>query len=116
MLFQLCNLSFLVVSDCQTLKKSCSIESRNDQILKNEGEHETKFYLRIFYSTHVWMAEWNKYLTSNPVMVSALSSVPTEGNFEPLSDASFCFETAEHVIYFNMYMLHGTVRLDHHPV
>ena len=39
----------LKVSDFQILIKSCFIESRNDP--KNEVVHETKFSLKISYST-----------------------------------------------------------------
>ena len=49
--------------------------------LKSEVEHETKFYLLIFYSTHVWMAKWNRHLTFRPLMVGIVSSIPTGGNF-----------------------------------
>ena len=43
---------------------------------KSEVNHETKFYLRIFYSTHVF-----RHLASNPLVVGIVSSIPTEGNF-----------------------------------
>ena len=43
----------LTLSDLQILMKSCSIESRNDPSPKNEVVHETKFSLKISYSTHV---------------------------------------------------------------
>ena len=69
----------LPVSDFQTFIKSCSIESRNDPSPKSEVEHETKFTLRIFYSTHVWVAEW--HLPYNPVIADVVSSITTEGNF-----------------------------------
>ena len=42
----------LAVSDFQILIKSCSIESRNDPSPKSEVVHETKFSLKISYSTH----------------------------------------------------------------
>ena len=48
---------------------------------KSEVEHETKFSLRIFYSTNVWVAEWLRHLPSNSLMVGVVSSVPTGGNF-----------------------------------
>ena len=41
------------VSDFQILVKSQSIESRSDQSPKSEVMHETKFSLKISYSTHV---------------------------------------------------------------
>ena len=50
-----------------------AIESRNNPSSKSEVVHETKFSLRIFYSTHVWVAEWNRHLTSNPLMASVVS-------------------------------------------
>ena len=57
----------LTVSDCET-----RIEYRNDPSPKHEMVHETKFSLRIFYSKHVWVAEWNRHLTSNPLMMLVL--------------------------------------------
>ena len=50
--------------------KSCSIESTYDP----------KFSSRIFYSTHVWVAESSRHLPSNPLMVGVVSSIPTGGN------------------------------------
>ena len=38
---------------CSDPKKSCCIESRNDPSPKSEVMHETKFSLKISYSTHV---------------------------------------------------------------
>ena len=52
-------------------------ESRNDPSPKSEVEHETKFSLKIFYSTHVWVVEWNRHLPSNPLAASVVSLVPT---------------------------------------
>ena len=46
----------LTVSDFQILIKSCSIESRNDVSPKSEVVHETKFSLKISYSTHACLA------------------------------------------------------------
>ena len=37
--------------------------------------------LRIFFSTHVWVAECNRYLPCNSWMVGVVSSIPTGGNF-----------------------------------
>ena len=72
----------LPVPDCQTLTKSCSIESRNDPSpKKGKVVHEKKTVKDMSYSTHVWLAEWDKHLTSNPLMVSVVSSIPTWGNF-----------------------------------
>ena len=34
-----------------------------------------------FILTQVWLAEWDKHLTSNPVMVSVVGSNLTGGNF-----------------------------------
>ena len=49
----------LTVSDFQILIKSCSIESRNDPSPKSEVVHETKFSLKISYSTHVVNMSWS---------------------------------------------------------
>ena len=69
----------LKVSDFQILIKSCSIESRNDP--KSGVVHETKFGLKISYSTHAYLAQLDQHQTCNPVMVSVVSSNPTGGNF-----------------------------------
>ena len=45
-------------------------------------EHETKYNIRIFYSTHVWVAEWSRHLTSIPLMVGVVSSIPTAAGME----------------------------------
>ena len=71
----------MTVSDFQVLIKSCSIESRNDPSPKSEVVHETKFSLKISHSTHACLAQLDQHQTSNPVMVSVLSSNPTGGNF-----------------------------------
>ena len=42
----------LAVLDFQILTRLCSIESRNDPSSKREVVHETKFSLKISYSTH----------------------------------------------------------------
>ena len=47
----------MTVLDFQILIKSCSNESRNDPSPKSEVVHETKFSLKISYSTHVCLAE-----------------------------------------------------------
>ena len=47
----------LTVLDFQFLIKSCSIESRNDPSPKSEVVHETKFSLKLSYSTHVCLAQ-----------------------------------------------------------
>ena len=68
-------------SDFQILIKSCSIESRNDQSQNSEVVHETKFSLKISYSTHACLAQLDQHQTYKPVMVSVVSSNPTGGNF-----------------------------------
>ena len=45
----------LTVSDFEILIKLCSVESRNDPSPISEGVHETKFSLKISYSTHVFL-------------------------------------------------------------
>ena len=71
----------LTVSDFQILIKSCSIESRKDPSPKSEVVNETKFSLKIFYSTHVCLAQLDQHQTCKPVMVSVVISSPTGGNF-----------------------------------
>ena len=71
----------LTVSDFQILIKSCSIESRNDPSPKSEVVHETKFSLKISYSTHACLAQLDQHQTCKPVMVIVVSSNPTGGNF-----------------------------------
>ena len=71
----------LTVSDFQILIKSCSVESRNDPSPKNEVVHETKFSLKISYSTHACLAQLDQHQTYKPVMVSVVSSNPTGDNF-----------------------------------
>ena len=71
----------LKVSDFLILIKSCSIESRNDLSPKSELVHETKFSLKISYSTHACLAQLDRHQTCKPVMVSVVSSSPTGGNF-----------------------------------
>ena len=80
------NLTFLcrvvlTVSDFQILIKSCSIESRNDPSPKSEVVHETKFSLKISYSTHACLAQLDRHQTCKPVMVNVVSSNPTGSNF-----------------------------------
>ena len=60
----------LTVSDFQILIKSCSIESRNDASPKSE----TKFSLKISFSTHACLAQLDRHQTCKPVMA-------TGGNF-----------------------------------
>ena len=52
----------LTVLDFHILIKSCSIESRNDPSPKSEVVHETKFSLKISYSTHVCSTGGNFFL------------------------------------------------------
>ena len=75
------NRHVLKVSDFQILIKSCSIESRNDISPKSDVVYETKFNLKICYSTHACLAQLDQHQTSKPVMVSVVSSNPTRGNF-----------------------------------
>ena len=63
---------FLPVSDSQALLKSCSNEFRNNPSLKSKVKLEAKFFWRILHSTHVWVAEWNRHLTSNTFMVGVV--------------------------------------------
>ena len=70
----------LKVSDFQILIKSCSFESRNDPSPKNEVVHETKFSLKISYSTHVCLAQLDQHHTYKPVMISVVNSSSTGGN------------------------------------
>ena len=71
----------LTVSDFQILIKSYSIESRNYPSPKSKVVHETKFSLKISYSTHVCLAQLDQHQTCKPVMVSVESSNFTGGNF-----------------------------------
>ena len=69
----------LTVSNFQIL--ICSIESRNDKSPKYEVLYETKFSLKMSYSTHICLAQLDRHQTCKPVMVSSVSSSPTEGSF-----------------------------------
>ena len=60
----------LIVSNFQILIKSCCIECRNDPNPKSEVVHETKFSLKISYSTHVLLVQLDRHQTCKPVMVS----------------------------------------------
>ena len=71
----------LRVSDFQILIKLCSIESRNDLSSKSEVVHETKFSLKISYSTHACLAQLDQHQTCKPMMISIVSSSPTGSNF-----------------------------------
>ena len=81
----------LKFSDFLILIKSHSIESRNDPSPKSEVLHETKFSLKISYSTHACLAQLDQHQTCKPVVVSVVSSNPTGGNFIFLKhvDANF---------------------------
>ena len=56
----------LITSDFQILIKSCSIESRNYPSPRSEVVHETKFSLKIFYSTHVHVCRFTRGLCTFP--------------------------------------------------
>ena len=71
----------LTVLDFQILIKSCSIESRNDPSPKSEVVHETKFSLKISYSTHACLAQLDQHQACNTVMISVVSSNPTGDKF-----------------------------------
>ena len=71
----------LTDSDFQIIIMSCSVDSRNDPSPKSEVVHETKFSLKISYSTHACLAQLNQHQTHKPVMVNVVSSSPTAGNF-----------------------------------
>ena len=95
------------MSDFQILVKSCSIESRTDPSPKSEVVHETKFSLKISYSTHACLAQLDQHQTCKPVMVSVVSLNPTGGNFIFLRhlDANFvqkCQKCQICVIYENL--------------
>ena len=97
----------LTVSDFQILIESCSIESRNDLNPKSEVVHETKFSLKIYYSTHDCLKQLNRHQTCKTVMVSAVSLSPTGGNFIFLRhlNANFvqkCQKSQSCVIYENL--------------
>ena len=52
----------LTVSDFQILIKSCSVDKpRNDPSPKSEMVHETKFSLKISYSTYVCLAQLDRH-------------------------------------------------------
>ena len=98
----------LTVSDFQILIQSCSIESRNDPSPKSEVVHETKFSLKISYSTHFSLAQLDRHQNSKLVMVSVVSSSPTGGNFifvRHLND-NFVEKCQICVIYENLECLH----------
>ena len=57
------NRHVLTVSDFQILIKSCSIESRNDPSPKSKVVYETKFSLKISYSTHACLAQLDQQQT-----------------------------------------------------
>ena len=57
-------------SDYQILIKSYSMEFINDPSPESEMVYETKFSLKMSYSTHVCLVELDKHQTSKPVMVS----------------------------------------------
>ena len=56
----------MTVSDFQILIKLYSIDSRNETSPTNEVVHETKFSLKICYSTHVCLAQLVGHQTCKP--------------------------------------------------
>ena len=76
------------------LIKSCSVESRNDPSPKSEVVHETKFSLKVSYSTHACLAQLDRHQTFKPMMVSIMISGPTGGNF-------FFLDTSMLILYKN---------------
>ena len=50
------------------------MESRNDPSPKSEVVHETKFSLKISYSTHACLAQMDRHQTFKPLMVIVVSS------------------------------------------
>ena len=84
--FPLCTLSpYVVAMPCASFRlsdsyKSYCIKSRNDPSPKSEVNMKQKS-VRILSSTCIWVAEWNKHLISNPLMVSDVSAIPTGSNF-----------------------------------
>ena len=67
--------------------------------------HETNFNLRSAQAAHGSVAYLDKHSTLDPVMVSVVSSNPTEGNFlkffKPL-DANFGFKCKTDLIVKNL--------------
>ena len=45
---------------------------------KSEVAHETKFSLKMSYSTHAYLAQLDQHQTHKPVVVSVMSSIPLE--------------------------------------
>ena len=67
---------------------------KKDPSPKSEVVHETKFSLKISYSTHACLAQLDQHHTCKPVIVSVVSSNPTGGNFNHL-DAYFVQKMTE---------------------
>ena len=73
--------------------------------------HETKFSLKISYLTHACLVQLDQRQTCKPVMVSVVSSSPTEANFIFLRhlDANFAQKWKKCqicIIYENLVYLH----------
>ena len=83
----------LKVSDFLILIKSCSIESRNDSSPKSEVVHETKFSLKISYSTHACLAQLEMsdlcYLRKPRVFDSARKSSYNKDNYTRFMRTTF---------------------------
>ena len=74
---------------------------------KGEVVHETKFSLKISYSTHACLAQLDQHQTYKPVMISVVSLNPTGSNFIFLRnlDANFaqkCQKCQICVMYENL--------------
>ena len=82
----------MTVSEFQILIKSCFIESRNDPSPKSEVVHETKFSLKISYSTHACLAQMDRHQTCKPLIVIVVSLSSTGGNFIFLRHLNANFE------------------------
>ena len=83
---------------------SCSIEARNGPSQKSEVVHETKFSLKISYSTHDSLAHLDEHQICKPVIVSVVSLSPIGGNFIFLRhlNANFLQKCQTCVIYENL--------------
>ena len=118
----------LKVSDFQILIKSCSIESRNDPSPKSEVVHETKFSLKISYSTHACLAQldgirlviqwWSVLWVQIPLEATLFFLRHLDANFvQKCQKCQIC------VIYENLeweweivYFIHYRLQLSHKDV
>ena len=55
------------------------IEIGNDLSPKSRNMKHTS--VKVFQVAYVWLAQLDKYETSDPMMVSVVGSIPTGGNF-----------------------------------